>query len=320
MEQKSCVIVGAGLSGLTAAHFLTKAGWQVTLLDKGRGPGGRLASRSFGGGRFDHGAQYFSVKTPDFEEIIAPLRQRGLVVEWNIRPDGHPRYAVRGGLSGLAKALAEGLDVRRGVRVVSLTSGDSGHILKSETGATFTASQFLITLPVPQALALFDVSKLPLTASDQATLATIDYDPCWAVMATLNAPSRIPAPGGLTLAGGPVAWLADNQQKGISDLPAVTLHASAAWSREHLEDDPETVQRHLLEAVRDWVPAETVETVQTHRWRYSHAVRRLEEPFLKLNLPLPLLLGGDAFGPGNVEGAFLSGKAMAAVVATDFSP
>lgn len=314
MEQKSCVIVGAGLSGLTAAHFLTNAGWRVTILDKGRGPGGRLASRSFGGGRFDHGAQYFSVKTPDFEAFIAPFRQRGLVVEWNIRPDGHPRYSVRGGLSSLAKALIEGLDLRLSERVIGLVPDKAGYALRSESGAVFSASQLLLTLPVPQALALFAESKLPLTATDQTTLATIDYDPCWAVMATLNAPSRVPAPGGLTLADGPVAWLADNQPKGISEIPAVTLHASGAWSREHLEEDPETVQRHLLEAVRDWVPPETVETVQTHRWRYSHAVRRLEEPFLKLDLPLPILIGGDAFGLGNVEGAFLSGKAMAEVL------
>lgn len=310
-QQQSCVILGAGLAGLTAARFLTQRGIAVTVLDKGRGVGGRLASRSFNGGRFDHGAQYFSAKTPAFRAFLKPFESEGLVREWNVRPDGHPRYAVRGGMSGLAKRLAENLDVRTGEKVVRLQPEDSGCTLLTEAGGRFFAKTLLLTLPVPQALALFEASQLPLAEADSAVLRAIGYDPCWAVMATLTEPSRIPPPGGLVLKNGPVAWLADNARKGISEKPAVTVHASAAFSRVHLDDDPEAVQQTLLEAVRDYMPAETVETVQTHRWRYSLAAKRHPEPFLKLSLPFSACLGGDAFGIGNVEGAFLSGKAMA---------
>ena len=37
-------VVGAGLAGLTVAHKLAAAGVEVTLFEKGRGPGGRMAS------------------------------------------------------------------------------------------------------------------------------------------------------------------------------------------------------------------------------------------------------------------------------------
>lgn len=310
-QQQSCVILGAGLAGLTAAHFLTQRGVAVAVLDKGRGVGGRLASRSFAGGRFDHGAQYFSVKTPDFEEFLRPFKAEGLVREWNVRPDQHPRYAVRGGMSGLAKALAATLDVRTGEKVVRLQPDASGGCtLLTEAGNAFSASTLLLTLPVPQALALLEASEIALTEPDRAALTAIEYDPCWAVMATLTAPPHLPEPGGRRFDTGPVAWLADNARKGVSGKPAVTLHASAAFSRAHLDDDPESVQRLLLDAVRAYVPPETVETVQTHRWRYSLAARRHPEPFLKLSLPFPAWIGGDAFGVGNVEGAFLSGKSL----------
>jgi len=310
-QQQSCVILGAGLAGLTAARFLTRRGLAVTVLDKGRGVGGRLASRSFGGGRFDHGAQYFSAKTPDFEEFLKPFKTDGLVREWNVRPDHHPRYAVRGGMNGLAKVLAEPLDVRTSEKVTRLTPEPTGGCtLRTEAGNRFFAENLILTLPVPQALALFEASEIALAGADRAALTALAYDPCWAVMATLTTPPNLPAPGGLTLENGPVAWLADNRRKGISEKPAVTIHASAAFSRDHLEADPQTVQQLLLDAVRDYVPAETVETVQTHRWRYSLAAKRHPEPFLKLSLTFPAWIGGDAFGPGNVEGAFLSGKAM----------
>lgn len=320
-QQQSCVILGAGLTGLTAAHFLTQRGLAVTVLDKGRGVGGRLASRSFDGGRFDHGAQYFSVKTPDFEQFLQPFKTDGLVRQWNVRPDHHPRYAVRGGMNGLAKVLAQHLDVRTGEKVVQLHPEPSGGCtLRTETGNWFFAEKLILTLPVPQALALLEASGIALAETDQAALTALDYDPCWAVMATLKSPPNLPAPGGLRLENGPVAWLADNRQKGISEKPAVTLHASAAFSREHLEADPQTVSQLLLDAVRDYVPAETVEAVQTHRWRYSLAAKRHPEPFLQLRLPFAAWLGGDAFGAGNVEGAFLSGMNLGVSVQRIFNP
>ncbi len=310
-EQKSCVILGAGLTGLTAAHFLTRNGWAVTVLDKGRGVGGRMSSRSFDGGRFDHGAQYFSVKTPEFQDFLEPFEKGGLLREWNVRGDGHPRFAVRGGMNGLPKVLAERLGVRTGEQVIRLHADPRGCTVVTDGGTVLAARHVLLTLPVPQAVALFESSKILLAETDRAALQAVEYEPCWAVMATLTEPSRIPPLGGLALETGPVAWLADNQQKGLSPKPAVTLHASAAFSREFLESDPETVQRSLLDAVRTYVPAETVETVQAHRWRYSRAAKRHPEPFLKLELPFSAHLGGDGFGIGNVEGAFLSGKAMA---------
>ena len=49
-------IIGAGLSGLTAAHDL-KEHANVTLYEKSRGVGGRLATRRAEPFSFDHGAQ-----------------------------------------------------------------------------------------------------------------------------------------------------------------------------------------------------------------------------------------------------------------------
>ncbi|HEY5747869.1 MAG TPA: FAD-dependent oxidoreductase, partial [Chryseolinea sp.] len=47
--QADVVVIGAGLSGLFAAGKLNASGYRVIVLDKGRGVGGRLATRRLHG-------------------------------------------------------------------------------------------------------------------------------------------------------------------------------------------------------------------------------------------------------------------------------
>lgn len=317
------LIIGAGLSGLTAAHQLTQNGHRVTLLDKGRGVGGRLATRRLGrdaeAGRADHGAQYFSARSPELQALVHDWQAQDLVREWHIEQSDpasfqHARYAVTGGMSQLAKHLAQGLDVRTGERATYLTQTETGWQVRCDSGLTLGAAALLITLPAPQAIALLDESGIILTEADRQALAAIQYEPCLAVLVRLNRPGQLPQPGGLKLTDGPVSWLADNQQKGVSAQPTVTVHASHPYSQQHLDDaDLTALIPELLAAVTDYVPADSIVESQIHRWRYSNATKRHPDPVLAATLPGSgtLLFGGDGFGKGNVEGAFLSGLAMA---------
>ncbi|MDP3634933.1 FAD-dependent oxidoreductase [Phenylobacterium sp.] len=92
-------VIGAGLAGLACATALRRAGHAVTVLDKGRGPGGRMSARRvetpLGQVTFDHGAQYFTARDPGFQAQVRawawpgsarpgprPARTRG----WGPRP------------------------------------------------------------------------------------------------------------------------------------------------------------------------------------------------------------------------------------------
>lgn len=52
------VVVGAGIAGLMAAQSLSNSGHDVVVVDKGRSPGGRLATRRINDATLDHGAQF----------------------------------------------------------------------------------------------------------------------------------------------------------------------------------------------------------------------------------------------------------------------
>src|SRR5919107_6052412 len=79
---ESCVIVGAGLSGLVAARALQDAGMRVTILEKEEKVGGRMRTDRVEEGVFDHGAQFFTVRGERFGEMVKGWLSAGVAEEW----------------------------------------------------------------------------------------------------------------------------------------------------------------------------------------------------------------------------------------------
>ena len=77
-EKTSCIIVGGGITGLITATILQRRGISVTVLDKGKGIGGRMATRRVSLDDsievvFDFGTHFFSVKNPQFLTCVDDL-------------------------------------------------------------------------------------------------------------------------------------------------------------------------------------------------------------------------------------------------------
>ena len=313
------LVIGAGMAGLIAAAELQRAGHRVLVLDKGRGVGGRLASRRIDGATFDHGAQFITARDPRFAALLEQCRQTGAAEEWCLGfaggADGHARWRGKPAMSAVAKHLALGLDLHLEMPVVALRRADDCWRAETTTGRTFTTGAVVLTPPVPQALAMLDAGGIVLAPEMRTRLAAIEYARCLAVMAVLDGPSRIPPPGGLAPADGPIAWIADNALKGISAEPAVTIHATHAFSLKHWERDRQESGRALLDAAAPWLGA-GIRTFQVHGWRYSKPMQVDEEPCVVVSQSPPLVLAGDAFAGPRVEGAALSGWAAAEAILT----
>ncbi len=310
---KSCIVVGAGMTGLSAARELTAQGWDVTVLDKGRGVGGRMATRRIEDSRADHGAQYFSVRTPEFRQLIEKLEAEDVAQAWDLAEADieHPRYFGVKGMSTIPKYLAKDLNIKLQERATLIESDGTRCRVTTEAGHTFSADALILTIPAPQSSALLADSRIALNEAGQYAFEAIHYQPCLAVMVLLNESSRMPAPGLMKFADGDLGTVTDNQQKGIAtEQPTITIHASPAFSLAYLEGDLKAAGQLLLDQLTEWIPADSIVEYQVHRWRYSLAEVRSPEPFAKMDTPFPLLMGGDGFGMGNVEGAFQSGLQM----------
>jgi predicted NAD/FAD-dependent oxidoreductase len=311
------LVIGAGMAGLIAAAELQRAGCRVLVLDKGRGVGGRLASRRIAAATFDHGAQFITTRDPRFAAVLEQARQQGSVEEWfrgfSDGTDGHTRWRGQPAMSAVAKHLALGLDLHLERHVLALRRVDDRWRAETTTGLAFNAGAVVLTPPVPQSLAMLDAGGILLLPELRKRLDSIEYERCLAVMAMLEGPSRVPPPGGLCPTDGPIAWIADNQLKGISAEPAVTIHATHAFSLEHWEADRQESGCALLDTAAEWLGA-GIKTFQIHGWRHSKPMRVDENPCVLVSQSPPLVLAGDAFAGPRVEGAAISGWAAAETI------
>ncbi|MFZ2361199.1 MAG: FAD-dependent oxidoreductase [Anaerolineae bacterium] len=322
------LIVGAGVSGLMAAHALQAQGLTALLLDKGRSVGGRLATRRVGPGRADHGAQFFTVRSPQFRAWVERWQAEGLVFVWSTGwsdgslaetpSDGHPRYAVRGGMNALAQHLAQGLDVRVETHVAALKPKAHGWQVVDQAGRTYDGRGLLLTPPVPQSLELLEASGIVLADCDREALEDIEYAPSLAGIFWLDQPLRLPEPGAMQRSNAPIAWMADNQRKGISpEATLATVHAAPEISEAAWQMPEAAVLESLFEGLQPFLPpgAQVLEQ-QLKRWRYALPTQSYPERMLVADGPLPLVFAGDAFGGPRIEGAALSGLAAGRALAT----
>ena len=348
ISEPDVVIVGAGIAGLSAAAELVANGRRVVVLEKSRGVGGRMATRRVGEAVCDHGAQFFTVRGSAFGGMVAEAHEAGSVATWcegfsratsidaTVTPavDGHARWRGVSGMTDLPKRLAAQLPadrcvLRTAVKVAAI-SVQRGRVRISldggpESGGPITlhAAAAIVTSPVPQSLDLFMAGGLipaegVIAPEVHQQLATVHYDPSFALMLVLNRPSLVPPPGGIQFAGGPISWLADNQQKGISSVPALTVHASGTFSRQHFDDPPEKVAAALIELVRPWIdgdPATAIVDQSLHRWKFATPTTIIPAPLVAAVMSPPIVCCGDAFGGPKVEGAVSSGLAAGRWVA-----
>jgi renalase len=322
-DTDSCVVVGAGISGLAAAHRLSAAGWRVVVMDESNEVGGRMATRRIGNGTFDYGAQFFTARSERFEELVAGWLEAGVIEEWTRgfadaegrhNDDGYPRYRGSEGMTSVPRYLARGLDVRTGERAVAANVRDGAWEVRAGSGKQETAATLLLAAPVPRSLTLIDSSDFKLPGEARDKLESISYAPCLALLALLDGPTGVPESGGMQIKGEPLDWIGDNQRKGISEAPGITVHAGPEWSREHFEADEAEIAASLLPFTGEWLDTDLIpKVVKTSiaRWRYSWVTQPYPEPCLLASEDPPLFFVGDAFAGQKVEGAALSGLAAA---------
>ncbi len=335
-------IVGAGMAAIACARTLVQAGHRVTVFEKSTVLGGRMATRASAFGSFDFGAQYFTVRDARF--ALALQTTPTLCRPWSANTvrvlDAHGRVAAAGlparephwvpvpGMNALlqrwAKPLVDAHCVELNTKVTHIeadalnkaqwqlrTNGtDDGNHVYSGFDAV------VLAVPGPQAQALLATAPKAGALLKQTTKTSVA--PCWTLM--LAYPQAV-QPGLTTL--GPqwnaarsthhrIAWLtreSSKPQRGA--VERWTVQASAAWSQEHLNDNPARVQAKMIKAFAEitGIRAEPAHA-EIHRWSYAQTLQPLGHSHL-WDAKLGLGLCGDWCLGHRVEDAFVSGLELA---------
>lgn len=232
-------IIGAGIAGLACASRLARAGFAPIIFDKGRGIGGRMATKRIDQMRFDHGAQYVTAHDDRFAEVLSELQTQGAAAKWD---DGSDRSRFVGvpGMSGLPRALSAGLDVRQLAQVSAVRSDAAGWTVQIDE-ELHHFDQVVITVPAPQLAGLLGQDH-PFVAQ----AADVRFAPCLTLMAAIDAPALFASRRD---EAGPLAWIAHNGSKPGRPQGQVTAwvaQASPAFSAQYLEDDPAAITARML--------------------------------------------------------------------------
>ena len=303
------LVIGAGMAGITCARALAGAGQSVVVLDKGRGIGGRIATRRValpaGEVSFDHGAQYVNPRDAGFAR---ELEQAG-AARWQDGADA-PHLVGAPGMTALARAMAAGLDIRQSCEVTALVQAGDGWQVSTAQGV-FLAPRVIITIPAPQLAGLLGADH-PLLES----VAALRMQPCLTLMAAFPPDSPRPFMHRYDTAH-PLAWIAQNSSKPARSTVATTwvAQAGADWSGAHLELTPDQIAADMLPLLCDAIGADPGHATyaSAHRWRYARVAQPLGQPFLH-SADRSLYLGGDWCLGTRVEDAWASGRAIARAI------
>lgn len=315
-------IIGAGIAGLSCATQLARHGCAVSVFDKSRGPAGRMSTRRGEGWQCDHGAQYFTARSAEFRAEVARWQAAGAAAPWPARlavlgdsgaraPDAAlQRFVGTPRMTAPARLLATGLPLALQSTITAITREPTGWRLDAAEHGPIAQrfDRVVLAVPAPQAVPLLQ----PVAAELAAVAAGARMRACWALMLCYAEPLALPFDAAFVNSG-PLRWVARDSSKPGRHAPDTwLLHASPAWSEARLEQAPEEVAAALLQAFGAF-GGRTPDGWSAHRWRYADTEPAIERGHV-LDATLGIGLCGDWLNGGKVEGAWLSGRALAEAI------
>lgn len=333
-------IIGAGLSGLTAGRLLARAGHEVTVFEKSRGYGGRMATRYSGKNmetRLDHGLPYFEAEHPEFREFVVELLEKELVQPWGNNFsgfDGEKLYekspseasgaifTSANGMNQIGKHLARWVDVRNNTKVGGLTYFGKNRTKKRPWMINLTTSEavnvdaVIIALPAPQAYGILSTTIDEInTLKIVRQIDEVHYKPAYSLMVGYKN-AEVPRWEGIYCKNSILDFVSNEGLKRQGQECSFVLQASEAFTRQHHRNNSEddVIVREMLTEFAmitgGWTS--NPDWSNLHFWRYSRAKKIIDRPYFEHEDDgSPLVLVGDYFKGNKVENAYLSGYRLA---------
>ncbi|MHA3703590.1 NAD(P)/FAD-dependent oxidoreductase [Jatrophihabitans sp. YIM 134969] len=296
---QTVTVVGAGVAGAACAVALIAADVPVRVVERGRAPGGRMASPEVQGRRVDLGAGYFTVKDDGFSAVVDGWEAAGLARPWTdtfsvltrgaepSSSSGPVRWATPGGLRSLVRALLDGAGVEVEYEVV-IESPPEGPVV--------------LAMPDPQAQRIFAAPELRFVDYDPVIAVACGFDERrWSVLHDAAFVNDHPD----------VSFIADDGARRGDGAPVLVAHTTPERARKHLVM-PDDAARPVVAALTELLGTGEPLWTHTHRWTFAKPADAHEHTFHlhQGSSGAPVGLAGDQWcpeGSPRVESAWRSG-------------
>lgn len=315
-------IIGAGFAGLSLAHQLAKQ-HDIRIFERSDKAGGRMASRVADGFVFDHGAQFFTAKSPAFQQFLMPYLDQGALARWDARfaeftgttitsrrqwDAEFPHYVGVPDMNGLPKAMAEPLSIHYRCEIDALQRTESGYWQLFAGEHCMGEFDWVISsLPARQSANLLSVHTDILAKLPEKLMR-----PCYALMLGFAKAQDFDWQAA-HVKQADISWMSVNSSKPGRQMPfSMLVLATNAWTNKNFSVPLDTAATHLLgevERIADINRADIVHQ-DIKRWTYVNLPRQ-DAAKAYIDNRQQLAACGDWCIQGRVEAAFTSGQWLA---------
>lgn len=291
---------------------------EITVFEKSRGVGGRIATRYASKFEFDHGAQFFTARTAGFREFLRPLINNGIVANWTARfveidrdrviseRQWHadvPHFVGVPRMNEIGKFLSRDLNIELDTAITIIRREGMRWTLIDDAGNAFGDYDWVVlTAPAPQTATL---------AADYPQLVSFcnrrELVGCYGLMLGFEEPLELPWHAAV-VRNSDVSWVSVNSSKPGRKAPyTLVIHATNAWANAHIDEDRDYVRENMLSTASLACGKDLREAVhcEVQRWRYAN-IGKQNGPASFIDDEAKLAACGDWFVHGKVEAAFCS--------------
>jgi predicted NAD/FAD-dependent oxidoreductase len=269
---------------------------------------------------FDHGAPCFTARSEIFEQAIKNWISEGIVEIWDgkfaivgdqqtiMEAEGVNRYVGSPSMNSIFHFLAGSLDIRFETSIGRVEKKRDGwHLISNDYSGSEIFDAVVLAVPPGKARKILDSNS-----SIFPELSEVKMLPCWVVMAVFDQELELTFDAAFVHNSSLSFMARDSNKPGRRGGEYWILHASPEWTLGHFDLNPKLAAKHLVSELFNQTGLSWRNTVwmHAHRWRHALAANPLSSSYL-WNQQTKLGICGDWCMGSRVEGAFLSGKAIA---------
>lgn len=316
---QNVAVIGAGITGISLANLLQKK-VNLTVFEKSRGVGGRMATRRAEPFQFNHGTQYFEIENKEFKDFLQPLIRNKTIkpLETNYieilnkkvikrtKIYNQKYYTAESKMNSVVKYLINNnFSIKLFCKIEkTLKKNDKWFIIDSDKLSYGPYDWLLITIPPNQAIEILYNSFKFLDI-----IKKIKMRSCYSLMLGFDEIREFDFDTALFL-DEDVRWLSISKKiLEKKEYYNLLINSSYNFTEQNINDSKDKISNYLIKQVSDILQYDlnNYKHKALHFWKYAMSEKNNNLGSL-IDEDLKVIVCGDWCMNGKVEGGFLSAK------------